>query len=398
MHTHLASRSCRRLWPAVLLLLALAFLAAPATHAQTQNIRRGGGGSGGTNYWTQISTNAIAPTSWTNNFQLYDNGSTFSGYNWSNWTSYDPSSVFDISYAQGSSGFTSAYKEVATQLTSGPYAAANLYAYSDAGLSSSGLYITAQIPKVEAYFRNGTTGFRLDPFGGDTPYIFRYSTNLTAGSSTFKVLDSANNIKFNLDASSGYTGSGTNFLADNGRYTNLSGLYLPLTGGQLTGDLYVTNSGVYTSGSNGGNPVDVSLAPNSYSAFTVVNNSQVTTAFYNDGNGKIFGTLASGVVTPAQFTSNKNDFDAGTVFKFLRLSSDASRDLTGIVAYTEDGGEVILVNVGSNNIVLKHQSASSSVQNRFLCTTGADITLSANQQAHLWYDSTTSRWRVSKMN
>jgi hypothetical protein len=62
-----------------------------------------------------------------------------------------------------------------------------------------------------------------------------------------------------------------------------------------------------------------------------------------------------------------------------------------------DGQTHVIVNVGSFDIVLKHDTTSTAA-NRFLNTTGADITLTAGQQAACWYDSTTARWRVSKRN
>lgn len=58
----------------------------------------------------------------------------------------------------------------------------------------------------------------------------------------------------------------------------------------------------------------------------------------------------------------------------------------------------MIINVGSNNIVLKHEDANSTAANRFLNSTGADITLSANQAADLYYDEQNTRWRVFKRN
>ena len=111
-------------------------------------------------------------------------------------------------------------------------------------------------------------------------------------------------------------------------------------------------------------------------------------------------------VTPAQITANENDYVAGTAVSYMwRLSSDAARDITGIAAPGFTGSTALamgdarlLVNVGANNITLKHESASSTAANRLLCSTGADIVLSANQAAELIYDGTSARWRVFKRN
>lgn len=100
--------------------------------------------------------------------------------------------------------------------------------------------------------------------------------------------------------------------------------------------------------------------------------------------------------SPSQITSNQNNYTAGADRSyFQRWSTDASRNITGLSLSQIDGQAHRIVNVGSTNIVLVHQSGSSTAGNRFLCTTGADITLSANQEADLIYDATTARWRVS---
>lgn len=111
--------------------------------------------------------------------------------------------------------------------------------------------------------------------------------------------------------------------------------------------------------------------------------------------------LALNSDTPAQITANQNDYSIVYSSVLHRLSSDASRNITGMVQNLSaaNGGDLkILLNVGANDIVLTHQDALSAAANRFLCSTGANITLSANQAALCWYDSTTGRWRVFKFN
>jgi hypothetical protein len=101
--------------------------------------------------------------------------------------------------------------------------------------------------------------------------------------------------------------------------------------------------------------------------------------------------------TPAQITANQNNYSITYNNTVHRLSSDASRDITGMVQNTSaaTGGDYkTLINVGSNPIVLKHENASSTAANRFNCTTGFDITLLPSEAADCFYDSTTARWRV----
>lgn len=117
-------------------------------------------------------------------------------------------------------------------------------------------------------------------------------------------------------------------------------------------------------------------------------------------NGTLGGagaTFRSVPLTPTQIAANQNDYAPGVAMLY-RLSSDASRNITGLSCSQVDG-QVIesICNVGSFNIVLTHQDAASTAANRFICTGAANITLAPNEEARAWYDGTTSRWRVSKL-
>jgi hypothetical protein len=104
------------------------------------------------------------------------------------------------------------------------------------------------------------------------------------------------------------------------------------------------------------------------------------------------------VASPAQITTNVNNY-APSNASVWRLSSDASREISGLASiYVLVGRILTIINVGSNNIVIKNQGASSNDANKIITGTGADITLAANQTAQLLYDFTTSRWRVINTN
>lgn len=111
------------------------------------------------------------------------------------------------------------------------------------------------------------------------------------------------------------------------------------------------------------------------------------------------GTLV--VLTPPQILANQNDYNPGFVLVGLeqpsyelRLSSDAARDITGIVAPSYDGQIVYFVNVGAQDIVLQNQDSNSQAANRFLSSSGGDVTLAADGWAMAIYDQTTQRWRL----
>jgi hypothetical protein len=103
--------------------------------------------------------------------------------------------------------------------------------------------------------------------------------------------------------------------------------------------------------------------------------------------------IANVVASPAQLTANANDYapGAGDIF---RLSADAARHITGVVAGT-DGQAILLVNVGSHAITLKHESTSSSASNRLTVPWAGDYVMAANGGAALLvYFTASSRWRV----
>lgn len=107
--------------------------------------------------------------------------------------------------------------------------------------------------------------------------------------------------------------------------------------------------------------------------------------------------LGGGELTPAQITSDQNDFSTldlnSDLVGVLRLSTDASRTITGF-ANGEQGRKIIIINVGSFNLVIANQSGSSSASNRVITGTGANLTVAADDIVVMYYDSTTARWRV----
>lgn len=111
------------------------------------------------------------------------------------------------------------------------------------------------------------------------------------------------------------------------------------------------------------------------------------------GAGKTFRSIP---LSPAQITADLNDYNPG-VARIYRLSTDAARTVTGLAISQVNGQEFVVFNVGSNNLVLSHQNASSTAANRFICTGAADITLAADEAALFWYDGTTARFRVRKI-
>jgi hypothetical protein len=104
--------------------------------------------------------------------------------------------------------------------------------------------------------------------------------------------------------------------------------------------------------------------------------------------------VESGVISPAQLTANTDNWNPTGIgsASVIRLSTDASRNITGIVAQN-DGTRILLCNVGAQNAVLVHDLTSTAA-NRFLCPGSANFTLNANDAVYIWYDTVSNRWRV----
>lgn len=127
--------------------------------------------------------------------------------------------------------------------------------------------------------------------------------------------------------------------------------------------------------------------------------ADVALASYEDSAGNTFqnGAGVTNQVTPAQLTANANNYNpAGWKgSERVRVSSDASRDITGALAIpTGPRGVKTVINIGANDVVLKHADGGSSAGNQFLCPGGVDLTLAAGEAAQLIYDTTDVDWRV----
>lgn len=108
--------------------------------------------------------------------------------------------------------------------------------------------------------------------------------------------------------------------------------------------------------------------------------------------GTVTGPIYRPVSTPAQITAAQNNYALGSGY-FQRLSTDASRAITGIVA-TANGDERVLINIGAFDLVLSNLSGSSAAANQIITGTGADLTVPALGSARICYDLLSTKWRV----
>lgn len=169
-------------------------------------------------------------------------------------------------------------------------------------------------------------------------------------------------------------------------WTSANGLAMVFNDDTVTPSLVV-------GGSNGVIGVATVRSPSDQGSITKATAQGVWRITGNLGTGG--GTLCSPPLTPAQITSNQNDYAPGAAARFFRLSTDASRTITGLSVSQEDGRECEVWNAGSFNLVLAHESASSTAANRFVSQAGSNITLAPGSSVSLRYDGTASRWRIT---
>lgn len=103
-------------------------------------------------------------------------------------------------------------------------------------------------------------------------------------------------------------------------------------------------------------------------------------------------------VTASQITGNVTQWDpSGRAYAdFIRVDTDGSHDLHGVKAPDRDteSDSFRIVLTGSNDLVLKHESATATAADRLYIPGAADLTLSPHDIVGVFYDFTASRWRV----
>jgi len=103
---------------------------------------------------------------------------------------------------------------------------------------------------------------------------------------------------------------------------------------------------------------------------------------------------AVGQLTPTTWSANNYKPPGLDGANVVRISASVTQTLTGI-ALTSPYRQLSLVNIGTGVIYLSSQDAASSASARFALA--ANLNLSANAVANLWYDPISSRWRAQSI-
>jgi hypothetical protein len=188
------------------------------------------------------------------------------------------------------------------------------------------------------------------------------------------------------------TGSVVSYISAAGAYYG-PGVYVPATGNSKEGldgnGLHLTNDRYVAWENNaalGAGTIDLSLV-----------RSAVGVVQINNGSATSGGTFSAPANNEAQFTTDTNNLSLNVKSLNQRWSSDAPRNITGIVSGV-DGQTHYVWNIGSNLFALQYNNENSNIFNRILTSTGGDLVLSGGNCAVIMYDSSSARWRAAKLS
>jgi len=111
-----------------------------------------------------------------------------------------------------------------------------------------------------------------------------------------------------------------------------------------------------------------------------------------DGTGSGGRATLRSVPLAVSVTADQNDWNPGTAMHLDVTTDSTSRTVTGLVAGVD--GQIVWVRhvAGSGDLILAHESASSTAANRFDNETSASITVPIKARVQLVYSAGQSRW------
>lgn len=113
--------------------------------------------------------------------------------------------------------------------------------------------------------------------------------------------------------------------------------------------------------------------------------------------GSTWVLLAGTATISANLSADQNNYapTGHAAAALLRLAPQTvDRTVTGLAGGSINRRITIVNTAAALNLVLAHESASSSASNRFLCPGAANLTLAPGATRDAVYDGTSSRWRV----
>jgi hypothetical protein len=109
-------------------------------------------------------------------------------------------------------------------------------------------------------------------------------------------------------------------------------------------------------------------------------------------------------ITPSQISGTTNNYAPGATAGVIRqgvATGSPGATLTGLVASQIAGRRLTIVNISvDGDLLVKHQSGTSTAANRFALPGNVDLTIpfNTNKAATFVYDNTAQRWLLESKN
>lgn len=228
-----------------------------------------------------------------------------------------------------------------------------------------------------------------------------------------------NTSKFTVNATSGATHVAGDFDVATNKFTVASASGNTAVAGTLgvTGDFSVATTKFTVAASSGNTVVagtlgvtgDLAVATNKFTVAAASGNTAVAGTLVVTGTSNfnaavalnagvtVTGNFAQNGSTPSAISGDQTDWvpSTGTALSIMRLSGGAAdRTINSMLASA--GTRMRFINIGTtNSIIFAHDDGTTgTAAQRFLCPNSVNYTCVKNASCELWYDSTSSRWRV----
>jgi hypothetical protein len=328
-----------------------------------------------------VQGNEILTTSGKLSLKAYNNGSAGGAIYFyiNNSTVYDPVAIanangFGVGTSDPKVSFHGRFNThggmiLHTRQLSGSAGSANIYFKYDTGEPNfKGNFAIAYVP-------NGTTS--TDEYYGKLHISVRTTASDAANAGDG---NAATNSVFCVDSTSGAASVN---IGMGGVTSPTARLHLPAgTASAGTAPLKITTGTLLTTPETG------AIEVNSGNVYFTPASTRKRLLTEDDAVGS--GTEA----TPSSLSSDQNDWSISSGAGTIRVTASANVAVTGL-ANGAAARVVRIFNASTYDIVLAHESTSSTAANRFNIPLGIDVTLRPGDTYTLTYDSVSSRWRVS---
>lgn len=138
--------------------------------------------------------------------------------------------------------------------------------------------------------------------------------------------------------------------------------------------------------------------PTAIAGFAPVVQDETDATLFQRTNSTWLGVYDRTTLSPAALTADQDDYDPGYGYVWRLSATGAIRTITGIAGHGQiSGRRIIIINVGSLDIVLADRNPASQADNQLYCPGGVDFNLIGSAAVWLIYDDVLPGWRVYQL-